>query len=185
MPTTIKLLLSLLLLTGCSAQSMKGDGSIQPDPVQFELLPPAEIATPLLLQQAVTLIYGEGQQRFLVVARFERERLRLSILTPGGQTLLSLDYDGLELREDSRVEIDLRGRELLSIMQFGYWPEASLRRHYTEDEAWQLSLGPGQRQLLTESGRALTIAIQPGGLQVDNHISGYRVIVETLVKTEL
>jgi hypothetical protein len=70
-------------------------------------------------------------------------------------------------------------------MQFSLWPEASLRAHYPGRDGWRVDIDAGERRLLTGSGSALTIAIRPGELHIDNHLKEYRVIVHTLEKTDL
>lgn len=174
------LALALLLLTGCSAQQ-----AMLATATELKLLPPGEGPAPLLLKQKVSLLTGQREQQFLLVARFDDRQLRLVVLSPGGQRLLTLDYDGEELMQQSFAAFDLPGNEILAIMQFASWPQASLRRHYPEFEGWRVEIDPGERRLLTEFGSALTIAIRADELHVNNHQKGYRVIVQTLEKTEL
>jgi hypothetical protein len=180
MSRALKLVVLALLLTSCAMQPRPGQ-----IPAELVLLPPGEVETPLLLQQKVTLLFGQRQQQFLTVARFDRQRLVLVVLLPSGQSLLSLDYDGIELRQQSNLPTDLPGRDILAILQFAIWPQASLRAHYPEGDGWRLQFGADERRLLTESGSALTIAFQPGEMRVDNYLREYRVIVQTLESNEL
>lgn len=173
-------LLTLALLSSCSAQQ-----ALPPAPAELRLLPPAEGHGPLLLKQKVTLQAGQREQQFLTVARFDRQHLKLVVLLASGQRLLTLDYDGEELRQQKDMAIDLPGEEILAIMQFANWPETSLRRHYPEAEGWRVQVSPAARRLLTASGVALSIDYRPSQWFVDNHQKHYRVIVETLEKTEL
>ena len=172
-------LLALLLLVGCSASRMA-----TPPVVELALLPPSEGPTPVLLKQKITLLAGQRQRQFLSVARFERARIELVVLLPGGQRLLTLDYDGEELLQESIASIDLKGRDILAIMQFASWPEASLRAHYPERDGWQVLLSPDERRLLTDSAPALTIAYRAAEMQIDNFLMEYRVIVQTLERSE-
>ncbi len=173
-------LLALLFLAGCSAQQLT-----MPVAGELRLLPPAEGVAPVLLKQKLTLQVGQRQQQFLAVARFDRQRLKLVVLLPSGQRLLTLDYDGVELVQESFAPLDLPGREILAIMQFSSWPEASLRAHYLEHDGWRVQVDASERRLLIESGTVLTIAYRPTELWVDNHLREYRIIVHTLEKTEL
>lgn len=168
----------LLMLTGCSASQIA-----TPDVVELALLPPADLPAPVLLKQKITLVAGQQQQQFLAVARFQRERCELVVLLPSGQRLLTLDYDGEELLQESPGSFDLPGRDMLAIMQFSSWPEASLRRHYPEQRGWQVLVSSDERQLLTESGPALTIVHRDAQLQIDNFLMEYRVIVQTLERS--
>jgi hypothetical protein len=151
----------------------------------LNLLPPAEASAAVLLKQKITLQAGGGQQQFLVVARFELQRLKLVVLLPTGQQLLSLDYDGKKLVQEDYAPVDLPGREILAIIQFATWPEDSIRAHYPEKDGWLLETTADQRILLTASGTVLKISYQPGELSVDNYLQEYRVIVKTLERMEL
>lgn len=180
MPRTLTLLLLLLILSSCSSRQLPA-----PEPRELVLLPPDEIADELLLKQKIDFVAGGQQQQFLVVARFQRQRLSLVLLLPTGQTLLTLDYDGVNLLQDNRSTIELPGREILASMQFALWPEESLRRHYPATLGWQVDLEQNQRLLLTPSGAVLKIAGHSENLVVDNHLHDYRVIIQTLEKNEL
>lgn len=131
------------------------------------------------------MLAGQRSQQFLTVARFEPRRLRLAVLLPSGQSLATLDYDGEKLEQESVADIDVPGREILAVMQFANWPPDSLRRHYPASEGWRVEVSDGVRRLLTESGPALNIALSPRVLHIDNYSREYRVIVETLEKTDL
>jgi hypothetical protein len=171
---------AFLLMAGCSSQQ-----AMAPEFIEFKLLPPSEGPAPVLLKQKVSLQSGHREQQFLAVARFEREQIKLVILLPSGQRLLTLDYDGSELTQQSLPGFDLPGGEILAIMQAASWPEASLRAHYPASAGWRLRISADARELLTESGTALTIDYSPGGLRINNYLKEYRVIVETLEKTNL
>lgn len=173
-------LFTLLLLAACRVMPPAGSGA-----PEFQLLPPAEGPAPVLLKQKIELQAGERQAQFLVVARYDRERLRLAILLPAGQRLLTLDYDGEILLQENFAAFDLPGREMLAIMQFARWPESSLRRHYRASAGWQVIVNAPERRLLTDSVDALTITYRPAELQIDNHIKEYRVIVQTLERSEI
>ena len=180
MPRALIPFLLLLTAGGCSGRQLPA-----PEPRELILLPPAEIADELLLKQKIDFVAGGQQQQFLVVARFQRQRLRLVLLLPTGQALLTLDYDGVNLLQDNRSTVDLPGREILASMQFALWPEDSLRRHYSQESGWQVALKRDRRLLLTPSGTVLKIAWSTENLVVDNHLHDYRVIIQTLEKSEL
>lgn len=173
-------LLLFSLLSGCSNRQL------EPAPTpQLALLPPADIANEILLKQKITFEAGGRRQQFLVVARFQRPRLKLVLLLPTGQPLLTLDYDGQKLLQDNQSTIELPGREILASMQFALWPEKSLHRHYPSDAGWQIDISDRQRSLLTASGAILKISRKSETLVVDNHLHDYRVIIQTLEKQEL
>jgi len=182
MSNTLKItaMVALLFLFGCSAQRLG-----QPEPEVLKLLPPAEGPVPVLLKQKITLQTGERRQQFLMVTRFDQQRLKLIALLPTGQQILSLDYDGESLVKKTFMPVDLPGREILAIIQFAMWPENSIKTHYLEKDGWQLEMSPGKRILLTESVAVLKITYLPAKLSVENYLKGYRVIVYTLERTEL
>lgn len=182
MPRALKigLLLLLTVINACSSRQLG-----PPEPRELNLLPPADISSEVLLKQKVSFVARGQQQQFLVVARFLRQHLRLILLLPTGQTLLTLDYDGENLALENRSTVDLPGREILASMQFALWPEDSLRQHYPTEAGWQLNLEKRQRLLLAPSGAILKIAGDAKTTVVSNHLHDYRVIIETLEKDEL
>ena len=171
---------AFMLVAGCSSQQARA-----PELIEFKLLPPSEGPTPVLLKQKISLQSEQREQQFLAVARFESDQINLVILLPSGQRLLTLDYDGSELTQQSLAGFDLPGGEILAIMQAASWPEASLRAHYPASAGWRFRVSTDARELLTESGTALTIDYSPEGLRIDNYLKDYRVIVETLERTNL
>lgn len=182
MPRPLKrsALLLLLMLAACSTRQLA-----PLDPPQLLLLPPAEISKELLLKQKITFEAGDRQQQFLVVARFQRQRLKLVLLLPTGQPLLTLDYDGQNLVQENQSSVDLPGKEILASMQFSLWPEQSLLRHYPSEDGWQIEIKGHDRSLLTASGVLLKISRKSETLVVDNHLHDYRVIIQTLEQREL
>jgi hypothetical protein len=173
-------LVAMLTLTACSTNRLTA-----PEPVTLNLLPPVEVPAAVLLKQKITLQADTGQRQFLAVARFGLQRLKLVVLLPTGQQLLSLVYDGEKLVQEDYGPIELPGREILAIIQFAMWPEDSIKTHYPEKDGWLVETSADQRILLTASGAVLKISYQPGELSVDNYLHGYRVIVNTLERTEL
>ena len=127
-----------------------------------------------------------GQQRqFLVVTRLQQDQVKLVALLPTGQNLLSLEYDGDELTQESLSSMDIPGEDILAIMQFSLWPEQSIKQHYPKSEGWIVKFSPQQRTLLTTAGRVLNVSYQENDLLVDNYLHDYRVRIHTLEKTQL
>ncbi len=172
--------LLLLLLSACGSPQL-----LQVPDTAFRLLPPREVEAPALLKQRVTLLTAERSQQFLLAGRFERQNLQLVVLLPSGQRLLSLDYDGEELKQSGLTSLELPGQDILAIMQFAFWPEASLRTHYPQREGWRVQVSSEERKLLTHSGIVLSVAFHPGELRIDNYLKEYRVIAQTLEKSPL
>lgn len=138
-----------------------------------------------MLKQRVILESRGKRQQFLVVARFELNRLRLVVLLPTGQQLLSLDYDGERLVQVNSPSVNIPGKEILASMQFALWPERSIKKHYSDKDGWLVEIALKKRALLTASGPLLRINRETDQLIVDNYLHDYRVIVHTLEKTDL
>lgn len=171
----INLLLLLLFLYGCSTTRLA------PPPVaMLVLLPPQEITEPVLLKQKVIMQAAAGELQFIMIARFDTEGLRLVALLPSGQTLLTLDYDGLELVQQSNSPVDIPGKDILAIIQFANWPEESIRRHYRAAEGWMVELNAKSRILSTAGRMFLKIDRQGEELVVENYAQNYRVLVYPL-----
>lgn len=171
---------ALLFLYSCSSQQLA-----PPSPEALILLPPSESVAKVLLKQRLTLKSRGKQQQFLVIARFDQDRLKLVVLLPVGQQLLSLDYDGENLVQENLPLVNIPGKEILASMQFALWPESSIKKHYAEKEGWIVEIAPDERILLTVKGALLRIKRQNEELIVDNYLHDYRVIIETLEKTDL
>ena len=175
MSTIARLGFLLLFLYGCSSTRLA------PVPLAaMVLLPPQDIAGPLLLKRKVIMQAAVGEMQFLMVARFDTERLNLVALLPSGQPLLTLNYDGLELVQQSNAPVEIPGRDILAIIQFANWPEESIRRHYRSAEGWILELEANSRILSTPGGVFLKIDRQGEELIVDNFAHNYRVLVYPL-----
>ncbi len=181
MPTALKIpaLAVLIILFSCSAQQIN---SARPE---LKLLPPDEGSLAVLLQQKVILQSGENRQQFLLVARFEKHRLKMVLLSPTGQLLLMLNYDGDELVQHTQSSIDVPGKEILAIIQFAMWPGQSIKDHYPEENGWRVEISPKERILLTATGVILKISFDDEVLKIDNYLHNYRVFVYTLEKTAL
>lgn len=173
-------LTAVFLLAACAARPPLPD-----DTPALRLLPPADLATESLLTQTLTLRTNGREQQFLAVVRLERERVRMAVLTPAGQQLLSLDYDGENLLQNSVEGVAIPGRQILASLQFALWPEDSIRREYRPDDGWRVEIGDAERSLLTAAGALLIIHREFGSLTLDNLRYNYRVIVETLERTDL
>ena len=182
MPNALKIpaLAALLFLFNCSAQQYNS-----PTAKDLKLLPPAELSAAVLLKQKLSLQSGEKQQHFLLVARLEPQRSKLVVLSPTAQRLLTLDYDGEELIQQTPSSIDVPGKDILSIIQFAMWPGQSIKKHYPEKAGWLVEISPEKRVLSTSSGMILKIDYEGEKLIIENYIHDYRVIVESLEKMEL
>jgi hypothetical protein len=182
MPNALKIpaLAAILFLFNCSAQQYNAS-----TPEDLKLLPPAEMSAAVMLKQKISLQSGEQQQQFLLVARFEPQRLKLVVLSPTAQRLLTLDYDGIELIQENFSSIDVPAEDILSIIQFAMWPAQSIKKHYPQQAGWLVDISPEKRILSTPTGILLKINYEGEKLIIENYIHDYRVIVHSLEKSEL
>ena len=160
--------LGLLSLGGCSALQKK---TALPE---IPLLPPAALGQHLQLTQSVTLAIDprskvqteqlarleEQPLTLLAVWSVDEQGLNFAGLTPAGQILMTLQYDGEEFSESyspllylSKADAvkDIPGREILAQLQLCYWPLQVIEQHL-ENSPWHI--------ITTEHGRALYLAEQ-------------------------
>ena len=149
------------------------------------LLPPADLGREVLLKQKLVFFADGREKRFLTVARLERERITMLVLTPAGQRLLMLDYDGVNLLQDNRTSRPLPGREMLASLQLSLWPASSIRREYRVEDDWHVEITDRERTLLTSTGPVLIIRRNPGATTLDHFRHHYRVRIETLERIDL
>lgn len=168
MAFTATITLGLLSLGGCSA--------LQKDPIlpEIPLLPPVTLGQHLQLTQSVTLtidprskvqteqmILLEDQPlTLLAVWSVDEQGLNFVGLTPAGQVLMTLQYDGEQFNENyspllylSKADAvkDIPGREILAQLQLCYWPLQVIEQHL-ENSPWHI--------ITTKHGRALYLAKQ-------------------------
>ena len=157
-----------------------------PVPDQLLILPPSEGTYVGLLKQKVTIMARAEQQQFMVAIRLERTQLKLRVLLPTGQAILSIDYDGQMLKQDNLSSIALPSEEILAMIQFALWPEKSLNKHYLANNGWQLSMTPEQRLLHTVEGKVLSVDyLSSDELLMKNYLHEYQVRIQTLEKSGL
>lgn len=160
--------LGLFSLGGCS--------TLQKDPVlpEIPLLPPAALGQHLQLTQSVTLAIDprskvameqitpqEGPPlTLLAVWSVDEQGLNFAGLTPAGQVLMTLQYDGERFSESyspllylSQADAikSIPGRKILAQLQLCYWPLPVIEQHL-ENSPWRI--------ITTEHGRALYLAKQ-------------------------
>lgn len=183
MPRQLKFLLVgfFLLLYACSAKRAPPPEDLP----ELVLLSPTDITHELVLRQAAIFETSGEQQAFIAITRIEFGRVRMALLLPTGQSMLDLDYNGIELFQQDFSGRDLPGRDILASLQFALWPEASLQKHYRQLHGWRLKLTEDSRSLLTDAGVLLRIDRSNQGLIVNNYLHQYRVSIQTLKASEL
>ena len=109
----------------------------------------------------------------------------LVVLLPTGQKLLTLEYDGIKIKQDNLSGVDIPVKDILAIMQFSLWPETTVKQFYASNEGWITHFSNQQRELSYMSEPCLKISYQQQGISVDNFLQGYHVAIQTLEKVLL
>lgn len=159
MRTGLVLMLTALL-AGCSSWPWR------PTPPELPLLPPAELGRQWQLTQSVTMIplqEGHRQTSHTLLAAWSvtAGRLDLAGLTPAGQTLLTVSYDGRELHSQRSPLLpgEVSPRDILVQLQLSYWPLDSISRALA-GTPWRVEEANGVRQLWRRQHKVLSIERQ-------------------------
>ncbi|MBV1932238.1 MAG: DUF3261 domain-containing protein [Porticoccaceae bacterium] len=200
-------ILSLSVLWGCStAQKI----SLAP---QIPLLPPQSLGQHWQLTQSVILYidangvdassaknHGSGEAipgaplSLLVAWSISERGLDVVGLTPSGQTLMTLGYDGEQFFEDYSPQLPtaLPGRQILAQLQLSYWPLDVINQRL-KPSPWRLITSKDTRDLYLGKRKILNIHITPPDkvtgtgeiIEITNTILHSRLIIKTLERTIL
>jgi len=178
-----------ILISGCSGISgvsgINGISQKVAEPTELLLLPPSEGPDPVLLKQQVTLQKWGQKRQFLVLSKMTEEKMSLVALLPTGHKLMSLDYDGKTLQQQSLPGMELPVQEIMAIIQFSIWPEISVAKHYRLADGWIAQLNSGQRKLRTGRAQWLDVRYTAKEVQVKHLLDNYQVHIKTLEKKGL
>lgn len=178
--------LVVIIISGCSGVSSIGDSSPKaPEPAELLLLPPNEGPAPVLLTQRVTLQKWGKKRQFIVLSKITDENISLVALLPTGHKLMSLDYDGKTLQQQSLPGMELPVQDIMAIIQFSIWPEISVAKHYRLADGWVAELNASQRKLRTGSEQWLSVRYTTKGMQVKHLLDNYQVNIKTLERKGL
>lgn len=165
----------MLTLTGCGLLSK----SLLPTN-ELLLLPPELASKQGVLQQKVTMIKHDKTQTFVVITEFSAKIMRVVVLTPAGQRVLSMHYDGLVFESTNYTDMPIPAQEVFSLMQFAMWPEDVLARYYKPQNGWQAVLSPQQRHLLKWHDSLVKVWFEPAKTEVHHLRHHYQVVIEPL-----
>ena len=169
--------LTLISLSGCSALQK------EPRLPAIPLLPPAALGQHVQLTQSVTLQInadevGQNQQigplenqplTLLAVWSVNEQGLNFAGLTPAGQVLMTLQYDGVHFTEsyspllllsNSDTVKSIPGREILAQLQLCYWPLPIIEQHL-KNSPWRLMITDHGRALYLDKQLVLDIRLPP------------------------
>lgn len=148
-PGRLPALLLATLLVGCGGENCP----TLPGGVAYCLQPSASGPEFSALQQVVLEVNG---QREILLARIENSKQRLAFvgLTPLGQTVLSLTWDGQRTRASwlPGAQPRIEPAALVALLQLALWPADATRRGLSPEAEW-VKNGNGLR--LSVDGRSL------------------------------
>ena len=106
--------------------------------------------------------------------RISDKQIRLLGLSPLGQRLLQIDYNGQRVESwQASKEMQLPAKDILFQMQISLWPEMALLK-WLADSDWQLQISPQRRQLFYRGKHWLTV----------DYIDGQKIIKLTHYQPE-
>lgn len=178
------LLLFALTVGGCALMSPRGQ--LPPMP----LLAPAGLERSVQISQKVTLSFDGESRTFLGAWAVAPEHLNFVGLTPSGQSLMTLSYDGRRFSESYSPVLTeaIPGREVLGQLQLAHWPLTEVHDALA-GSAWRLDGEGAQRHLYYGDHLILSIEASytaadfnslPAAIRIQSHVAPYRLEVQTL-----
>jgi hypothetical protein len=167
-----------VLLAGCA---LTPPGAPQPALAQ---LPAIESQV-----QRLTFVTGERQQVLLGVLRHQDKTLRLALLSPQGQRLLTLvqDDQGARFLPEANIEPPFSADWLTSRLSWNLWPADALREAFAGSH-WRLAESNDERRIYR--GSVLVARLSSAGLSDENNCriihdleSDYRLYIATIDDT--
>lgn len=163
-------LLSALLLAGCAGQ-----------PVVAPL--PAPLTLPAIDTHLQRLTFEHQQQRheLIGILRHDEHSLRLIMLSPQGQRLLTLQHDesGARFIGDTAFDPGLSASWLASRLTWSLWPSSALKQSF-EGSHWTLT-EEGERRTIRYQNRVIAYADRSADCLVIDDIEGsYRLFIAPL-----
>ncbi len=144
------------------------------------LLPPKEGPKAGLMKQKVTVIQHQKPQTFIALSRFTASDFRVAVITPTGQTLLKMDYDGSHFQATNLTDMTLPLEEVMSVMQFALWPENTVYKYYNEQSNWKIEFAPHHRRLYKGNVLVLDVMMSDDNVEIDHKQHHYRVVISPL-----
>lgn len=148
----LKLFVIASLLSACSSVGKDRQIPVLP------LLPPIELAANLQVSQQVNITIEKEKHTMLAAWVVKENTLSFVGLSPTGQRLLTLFYDGTTFSEEysEMLPIVIPGKQVLAQLQFAHWPESSIKKAL-EDSPWDIKLNDKKRELFFKRRKVFTI----------------------------
>lgn len=151
MPRTSVLFLAVLL-TACGSERCP----TLPGGATYCLQPPALAPSFSVLQQ-IAIDEGERQETLLAYLENDPQRFMLVGLTPLGQTVLTVTWDGTHVTASGTPGVwsNMNPSVLVAVLQFGLWPDDAIRAGLSDDVVWKTEATEGE--LLRQGTALLTV----------------------------
>ena len=171
--TYLLLLLSVLLLAGCSGQP-----AIAPLPAPMTL---QSVDTQL---QHLTFEYQHQRHELIGALRHDDHSLRLIMLSPQGQRLLTLLHDdkGARFIGDSAFVPEFSASWLASRLTWSLWPSSALKQSF-EGSHWTLTQEENRRTIRYRNRVIAYVDQRADCLAIDDIEGGYRLFIAPLDAT--
>jgi len=155
---------------------------------QLALLSPASLGRTVYAQQQLQAEFNGQSWQMQGALEVTPQSLRMVGLTPFGQRLITLLWDGQKLQEerDAHLPQSVQGERILSDVQLMYWPLPALRA--VLPPGWHVEQTGGVRRLF-DAERALiniectTADPWQGRCVFEHQIDGYRLTLDSQLET--
>lgn len=174
-------------LTTLSLGACQSLFSLQSRP-ELPLLAPTLLNQHLQVTQSVKL-ESSGKKGTTVLAAWAvtPNEINLAGLSPAGQTLFLLRYDGHNLEENYSSVLTpdaIPGKDILAQLQLTYWPINTIEKSF-ENTPWEIYSDKQSRQIYYNNTKALEIQIiqDTNDIQkvvIYHHLYNYTVTINTL-----
>lgn len=134
--------------------------------------------------EQITIENSETSQVMLAAWVVDLEKLSLVGLTPTGQRLLTLSYDGETFSEDYSplLEEPIPGRMVFAHLQLAHWPQQSVEKVLSES-VWQFRVEEGRRNFLLRDRLIMSIIRDPADsslIKIDSQAVGMEITIQQL-----
>lgn len=132
-------------------------------------------------QQRLTFITDEGRRVMLGVLRHRDDALRMALLSPQGQRLLTLVQNGNGARflPDASIKPPFSAGWLASRLAWDLWPDDALKQAFV-GTVWRLETRNDQQQIYRGSRLVARLSGDSDCRVIHDRESGYRLYIATL-----
>lgn len=176
----IILLAALGSTTGCS-QTEPGAA------FELTILPPTALGRTMHATQSLTAEYNGQSWAMQGALEATSAEIRLVGLSPLGQRLITLRWDGKTLKEerDPRLPEWIKGERILGDVQLIYWPRDALAAALPA--GWRIEEADGERTLLNGEAPFAHIRCDSndpwrGRCIFEQQRYGYRLIIDSIIE---